>query len=71
MTEKASRTTGSLPTETLGRLRAYQIGGKTVAEVIEQLMDEVPPPSFWERYERQLKTSNYEQLDGTADGLGK
>lgn len=48
-------TTVTLPTSLVRRLRLYKIGGKTYAEVIEELMDSVPPASFLEWAERELR----------------
>ena len=39
-------TTITLPAKVRDRLRDYQIGGKSAAEAIEDLMDEVPPNYF-------------------------
>jgi hypothetical protein len=39
-------TTVTLPASVRRRLRDYQIGGKSVAEAIPDLMDEVPPDYF-------------------------
>jgi hypothetical protein len=39
-------TTVTLPASVRRRLRDYQIGGKSAAEAIADLMDEVPPDYF-------------------------
>ena len=39
-------TTVTLPTSVRRRLRDYQVGGKSVADAISDLMDEVPPDYF-------------------------
>jgi hypothetical protein len=39
-------TTVTLPASVRKRLRDYQVGGKSVAEAIADLMDEVPPDYF-------------------------
>jgi hypothetical protein len=39
-------TTVTLPARVRDRLRDYQVGGKSAAEAIEDLMDEVPPDYF-------------------------
>ena len=39
-------TTVTLPAKVRDRLRDYQVGGKSAAEAIEDLMDEVPPDYF-------------------------
>ena len=48
-------TTVTLPTSVVRRLRLYKTGGKTYAEVIEELMDSVPPKAFLEWAEQELK----------------
>jgi len=39
-------TTVTLPSSLRQRLRDYQVGGKSAAEAIADLMDEVPPDYF-------------------------
>ena len=39
-------TTVTLPASVRRRLRDYQVGGKSAAEAIADLMDEVPPDYF-------------------------
>ena len=48
-------TTVTLPTSLVRRLRLYKTGGKTFAEVIEELMDSVPPKKFLDWAERELE----------------
>jgi hypothetical protein len=48
-------TTVTLPTSVVRRLRLYKTGGKTYADVLEELMDSVPPKSFLEWAERELE----------------
>lgn len=50
--EKA--TTITVPLQVRERLREYQTGGKSVAEAIEYLMDEVPPDYFRRDLQRAL-----------------
>jgi hypothetical protein len=47
-------TTITVPTSVLHRLRVYKTGGRTYAEVLDDLMDAVPPRSFLEWAEREL-----------------
>ena len=44
--ESDTPTTVTLPSSIRRRLRDYQVGGKTAAEAIADLMDEVPPDYF-------------------------
>jgi hypothetical protein len=48
-------TTVTLPTSVVRRLRLYKTGGRTYAEVLEQLMDAVPPRAFLEWAEKELE----------------
>lgn len=48
-------TTVTLPTSVVRRLRLYKTGGKTYADVIEEMMGRVPPQSFLEWTESELK----------------
>ncbi|MCI4320564.1 MAG: hypothetical protein L3K23_10640 [Thermoplasmata archaeon] len=48
-------TTVTLPTSVVRRLRLYKTGGRTFAEVLEELMDAVPPKSFLAWAERELE----------------
>jgi hypothetical protein len=48
-------TTVTLPASLRRRLRDYQVGGKSVAEAIADLMDEVPPDYFRRDLHRALK----------------
>jgi hypothetical protein len=47
-------TTITVPSSVLRRLRLYKTGGRTYAEVLDDLMDAVPPRSFLEWAEREL-----------------
>ncbi len=47
-------TTVTLPQRVRDRLRDYQIGGKSAAEAIEDMMDEVPPDYFRQDVHRAL-----------------
>lgn len=47
-------TTITLPYEVRERLRDYQLGGKSAAEAIEDLMDEIPPDYFRRDLQRAL-----------------
>lgn len=47
-------TTITVPAEVRERLREYQIGGKSAAEALEFLMDEVPPDYFRRDLQRAL-----------------
>jgi hypothetical protein len=48
-------TTVTLPASLRRRLRDYQVGGKSVAEAIADLMDEVPPDYFRRDLHRALE----------------
>ena len=47
-------TSVTLPRHVRDRLRDYQIGGKSAADAIEDLMDEVPPDYFRRDLQRAL-----------------
>jgi hypothetical protein len=47
-------TTITVPTSVVRRLRLYKTGGRTYAEVLDDLMDAVPPQSFLEWAQREL-----------------
>jgi hypothetical protein len=48
-------TTVTLPASVRRRLRDYQVGGKSAAEAIADLMDEVPPDYFRQDLQRALE----------------
>jgi len=48
-------TTITVPTSVARRLRLYKAGGRTYAEVLDDLMDAVPPKSFLEWAEKELE----------------
>jgi len=51
----ASRATSvTLPQHVRERLRDYQVGGKSAARAIEDLMDEIPPDYFRRDVQRAL-----------------
>ncbi len=52
--EPDAPTTVTLPSSLRRRLRDYQVGGKTAAEAIADLMDEVPPDYFRRDLHRAL-----------------
>jgi hypothetical protein len=45
----------SVPSSVVRRLRLYKTEGRTYAEVLDDLMDLVPPRSFLEWAERELE----------------
>jgi hypothetical protein len=45
----------TVPATVRQRLRDYQVGGKSVAEAIEDLMDQVPPDYFRRDLHRALE----------------
>lgn len=53
--ESDPATTVTLPGSVRRRLRDYQVGGKTAAEAIADLMDEVPPDYFRRDLHRALE----------------
>jgi hypothetical protein len=48
-------TTVTLPTSVVRRLRLHKTGGRTYAEVFEELMDAVPPKTFLDWAEKELE----------------
>jgi hypothetical protein len=48
-------TTVTLPASVRKRLRDYQVGGKSVADAIADLMDEIPPDYFRRDLHRALE----------------
>lgn len=50
-------TTITVPTSVARRLRLYKTGGRTYAEVLDELMDAVPPKEFLDWAERELRRS--------------
>ncbi|MGA7924123.1 MAG: hypothetical protein WCA77_09120 [Thermoplasmata archaeon] len=44
----------TLPHNVRNRLRDYQVGGKSAAQAIEDLMDEIPPDYFRRDVQRAL-----------------
>lgn len=53
-TAEEKMTSVTLPRHVRNRLRDYQIGGKSAAEAIQDLMDEVPPDYFRRDLHRAL-----------------
>ena len=53
-TAEDKMTSVTLPRHVRDRLRDYQVGGKSAAEAIEDLMDEVPPDYFRRDLQRAL-----------------
>ena len=47
-------TSVTLPLRVRERLRDYQVGGKSAAQAIEDLMDEIPPDYFRRDVQRAL-----------------
>lgn len=55
MATAAHHTTSiTLPQHVRERLRDYQVGGKSAAQAIEDLMDEIPPDYFRRDLQRAL-----------------
>lgn len=50
-------TTITVPSSVVRRLRLYKAGGRTYADVLDDLMDAVPPRSFLEWAEQELDRS--------------
>ncbi len=48
-------TTITVPNSVLSRLKMYKAGGKTYAEVLEELMDAVPPERFLDWVRKELE----------------
>ncbi len=57
-------TTVTLPASLRRRLRDYQIGGKSAAEAIADLMDEIPPDYFRRDLHRAIELTPRMDLDG-------
>jgi hypothetical protein len=59
-------TTVTLPTSVVRRLRLYKTGGRTYADVLEELMDAVPPRTFleWAETELQREAIPYSEIRG-------
>lgn len=53
-TDANRMTTVTLPQQVRERLRDYQVGGKSAAQAIEDLMDEIPPDYFRRDVQRAL-----------------
>ena len=47
-------TTITVPTSVARRLKLYKAGGRSYADVLQDLMDAVPPKDFLEWAEREL-----------------
>jgi hypothetical protein len=54
VTAEAGTTSVTLPKQVRERLRDYQVGGKSAAEAIASLMDEIPPDYFRRDLHRAL-----------------
>jgi hypothetical protein len=65
-------TTVTLPTSVVRRLRLYKTGGRTYAEVLEELMDAVPPKTFlvWAEKELEREAVPYSKVRARL-GLGR
>ncbi|MGA7923181.1 MAG: hypothetical protein WCA77_04320 [Thermoplasmata archaeon] len=50
----AAATTVPVRPETLRKLKSYKVGGVTYDDVLNELMEEVPPPRFWREHYRRL-----------------
>jgi hypothetical protein len=57
-------TTITVPVAVRRRLKDYQVGGKSVAEAIEDLMDQVPPDYFRRDLHRALAAQPRMSLAG-------
>lgn len=57
-------TTITVPTSVARRLRTYKTGGKTYADVLEDLMDAIPPREFlnWAVKELQREAVAYSSV---------
>lgn len=61
-------TTITVPASVARRLRGYKTGGKTYADVLEELMDVVPPREFleWALKELGRPAVSYSQVRKTV-----
>ncbi len=50
-----SLTTVPVKGDTLRRLRSYKTGGATYDDVLNEMMDEIPPDSFIQEHLRRLR----------------
>ncbi len=59
----AAQTTVPVKGETLRRLRGYKTGGASFDDVLNELMDEIPPSSFIKEHLRRLREEETEPWD--------
>ena len=64
-------TTITIPSEVLRRLKLYKTGGRTYREILEEFMDAVPPKTFLEWAERDLRKSTIPYLEFRKTALAK
>jgi hypothetical protein len=50
----SSATTVPVRSDTLRKLKSYKVGDATYDDVLNELMEEVPPPRFWREHYRRL-----------------
>jgi hypothetical protein len=50
----SSATTVPVRSDTLRKLKSYKVGDATYDDVLNELMEEVPPPHFWREHYRRL-----------------
>lgn len=62
-------TTNTVPSSVAKRLRLYKTGGRSYADVLEDLMDAVPPKAFLDWAEQELARPAEDHSD-VRGGLG-
>ena len=65
----SSVTTVSLKQDTLRRLRGYKAGGANYDDVLNELMDEIPPRSFVGEHLRRLREEETVDWDSVKKRL--
>ena len=64
-----SLTTVPVKGATLRRLRSYKTGGATYDDVLNEMMDEIPPDSFIQEHLRRLREEETVSWDAVRSRL--
>ncbi len=64
-----SLTTVPVKGDTLRRLRSYKTGGATYDDVLNEMMDEIPPDSFIQEHLRRLREEETVSWDAVRSRL--
>jgi hypothetical protein len=62
-------TTVPVKGDTLRRLRSYKTGGASYDEVLNEMMDEIPPESFVKEHLRRLREEDTVSWDSVRSRL--